>query len=129
MAKKSKSKEAQQNDANNEKLCAILSYLLIGIIWYFADEKMKKSSFAKFHAKQGLVLIIAEILYSLVLGIIFSILFVPLMFGGMIFGLVGVYRILQIIPLIFLIIGIINAANDKEKELPIIGKFANKLTF
>ena len=90
---------------------------------------MKKSSFAKFHAKQGLVLIIAEILYSLVLGIIFSILFVPLMFGGMIFGLVGVYRILQIIPLIFLIIGIINAANDKEKELPIIGKFANKLTF
>ncbi len=129
MAKKSKSKEVQQNDANNEKLCAILSYLLIGIIWYFADEKMKKSSFAKFHAKQGLVLIIAEILYSLVLGIIFSILFVPLMFGGMIFGLVGVYRILQIIPLIFLIIGIINAANDKEKELPIIGKFANKLTF
>ena len=129
MAKKSKSKEVQQNDANNEKLCAILSYLLIGIIWYFADEKMKKSSFAKFHAKQGLVLIIAEILYRLVLGIIFSILFVPLMFGGMIFGLVGVYRILQIIPLIFLIIGIINAANDKEKELPIIGKFANKLTF
>ena len=38
---------------SNNKLCAALSYLLIGIIWYFADEKMKSSSFAKFHFQLG----------------------------------------------------------------------------
>jgi len=129
MAKKAKKEVQSSNDASNEKLCAILSYLLIGVIWYFADDKMKQSSFAKFHAKQGIVLIIAEVLYSIVLSIIFSILFVPFLLSGLFFGVIAIYRILQIIPLIFLIIGIVNAANDKEKELPIIGKFANKLTF
>ncbi len=130
MAKKVKKKETQvNNDASNEKLCAILSYLLIGIIWYFADDKMRQSSFVKYHAKQGIVLILAEVLYSLVLSILFSILFIPLMFGGFLFGIMQIYRILQIIPLIFVIVGIVNAANGKEKELPLIGKYAEKLTF
>ena len=57
MAKKQKeTKKTTENDAGNEKLCAILSYLLIGIVWYFADDKLRKSEFAKYHVKQGLFL-------------------------------------------------------------------------
>ena len=99
----------------NEKLCAILSYLLIGIIWYFADEKMKKSTFAKHHAKQGLVLLIADF-------IVWAIWMVP--FLGWIIG-----PVLNIGIIILLIIGIINAANGKMSLLPIIGRFAEKINF
>ena len=70
MAKK-ESKSSGKASVENEKVCAILSYLLIGIIWYFADEKMKKSNFAKFHVKQGIVLFIAGIIVSIVYGIPF----------------------------------------------------------
>jgi len=102
--------------------------LLIGIIWYFVDEKMKQNSFVKFHVKQGLVLLIGSIIYSVVLGIVFSVLFVPMMFGLM-FGLFAILRLLYYVPWIFIIIGIINVVNGNEKELPIIGKYASKFTF
>ena len=46
------------------KAAAVLSYLLIGIIWYFVDEKMKKNSYVKFHVQQAIVLIIASVIYS-----------------------------------------------------------------
>lgn len=111
-------------DKSNEKICAILSYLLIGLIWYMVDEKIKKSSFVKYHVKQGLVLLIAAIIYS----VIISVIFLPLMmlsFGA----LWPLIQLLNLVPWIFIILGIINAVNDKEKELPIIGKFAEKLNF
>ncbi len=115
---------AKSNDAGNEKTCAVLSYLLIGIIWYFADEKMKKSSAVKYHVKQGLVLLIAWVIYS----IIISILLWPLvlMSFGAFYPLIQLFNL---VPWIFVILGIINAANGKQKELPIIGKFAKNFTF
>jgi uncharacterized membrane protein len=127
MAKKAEAAKAGSREVEEGKVCAILSYLLVGIIWYFADEKMKKNNFAKFHAKQGLVLLIAAIAYSILLGIIFGIIFTPLFFMGG-WGLFWIFRLLYYVPLIFTIIGIINSANGNERELPIIGKFATKLT-
>lgn len=105
----------KEGKIENEKICAILSYLLIGVIWYFADEKMKKSRFAKFHAKQGLVLIIAEL-------IVYAFWMIP--FIGWFFA-----PILNFALLVLLIIGIINAANDKMNALPVIGSFAEKFDF
>jgi len=119
---------AKTTNGGNDKVCAALSYILIGIIWYFADEKMKKSGFAKYHAKQGMVLLIAAIIYSIILQIIFSILFIPMIMGGG-FTLYPIIMLLGYIPLIWAIIGIINAVNGKEKPLPIIGGWANKLSF
>jgi uncharacterized membrane protein len=101
------------------RVCALLSYLLIGIIWYFADEKMKKNSFAKFHAKQGIVLLIAAIAWSILLSILWPI-WVYLWF---------LMWLLELVPWVFVVMGIINALNGKEAELPIIGQFASKLTF
>jgi uncharacterized membrane protein len=118
MAKKQKkiaNKKVEDSSEGNEKLCAILSYLIIGIIWYLADEKMKKSETVKFHVKQGLVLLIAEIIN----GAIWSI---PIL-GWIIAPIINIGLI------IILIIGIINAASNQEKELPIIGKFAENFKF
>ena len=125
-------KMAKTGKVENEKICAALSYILIGIIWYFADEKMKKSELARYHAKQGLVLLIAAICYSIVLSILFSILIFPMIITGAglgAMGLIGILNLLNLVPLIFVIIGIINAVNEKEKPLPIIGKLGDKFSF
>lgn len=115
MAKKKRKEAASNNEQSNEKLCAILSYLFIGIIWYFIDDEMKKSSFAKFHAKQGLVLLITDIIFWVVASIPFI---------GWI-----LMPIFYIVLLVLLVVGIVNVANGKEKGLPIIGKFAKNFTF
>lgn len=106
------------SDKGNEKLCAALSYILIGIIWYFADKKMHKSGFVRFHAQQGIVLIIASIAWSVLLNILFM--------GG-IFFFYGLWMLLSWVPLVFVIIGVINAVNHSENELPLIGQFGKKL--
>lgn len=126
-----KNKKASNKSVNNVedgKACALLSYLLIGIIWYFVDEKMKSNDFVKFHVKQGLVLLIASIIYSIALGIVFQILFFPLMMG-MMFGLLAIFRLLYYVPLVWTVLGIINAVNGQEKELPVIGHYSSKFTF
>ena len=130
MAKKKKESVKEQiSNQSNSKICAILSYLFIGLIWYAVDENIKKSEFAKYHVKQGLVLLIASIAYDIILGIIFSILLFPTLISGLFVGLFALIQLLYYVPLIFTIIGIINAINDKQKELPVIGHFATKLTF
>lgn len=56
----------KENSQENEKACAILSYLVVGIIWYLLDEKLKNNSLVKFHVKQSLVLIIFSIIINIV---------------------------------------------------------------
>ncbi len=104
----------------NEKVAGILTYFLVGIIWYFADEKMNKSNFVKFHTKQAINFFIIMIVTSLVISFI---IWVPII------GWIIVWAI-QIAFLVLWIIGIINSVNFTKKEIPIIGSFAEKyLTF
>lgn len=98
------------------KVCAILAYLLVGIIWFFADEKMKKNAFVKHHVKQGLVLLIVWVGGLIVLGIIPIIGWIILPFY-------------QIAMLVLMILGIINSAQGTQKELPVIGQFGKKFSF
>lgn len=129
MAKRVKEENKNNKGVSNERLCAILSYLLVGVIWYFIDKNLMKSKFVKFHVKQGIVFLIADVLYGIVLNIIASIVFSITGVSGATFGLMGSFQLLTLIPVVFLVIGIINAANGNERELPIIGKFARKLEF
>lgn len=105
------------NNNNNNKLISILAYFLIGIIWFFVDEKVKKSEIVKFHVKQALNLIIIDIVGSIIIMVIP---FVPL-FVGRIFGL---------FIFVLAVIGIINAVKQNKSEIPLIGSFAsNYLNF
>jgi len=112
----------------NENVCGVLSYFIVGIIWYFADENMKKSDFARYHTKQSIVLIIASIIYGILLNIFISIFFVPIIMTGIWIGL-SAFRVLYYIPLIWAVIGAVNAAKGEKKPLPLIGKFADKFKF
>jgi|SRR3989344_7147178 len=111
------------------KAPAILSYLLVGIIWFFADEKIRNNSFTKFHVKQGLVLLIAAVVYSIALEILLSIILFPVRMIGLGWEIGQVLSILYYVPIVFIIIGIINALNGSEKELPVIGHFAKNFKF
>ncbi|MFH1212099.1 MAG: DUF4870 domain-containing protein [Candidatus Woesearchaeota archaeon] len=134
MAKKKESNIKANNEGHgkieNEQTVAILSYLLIGIIWFFVDEKVRKSSFAKFHVKQALNLLIISLAISIIFNILHVLLIIPL-FGAVFNVVLSVIRfVIGVILFVLWLIGIISAASNKSKELPIIGHFAGKyLTF
>lgn len=133
MAKELKAKELKAKvsggDIENGKLCAALAYFLIGIIWYFVDDNMKKNAFAKFHVKQGIVALVFGIVFFIAYSIVFMIITFPLRFipilGWMI---IMILSLVYWIPLIFDIIGLVYAIQGKEKQLPIIGRFGDKFS-
>lgn len=106
-----------KTEEKNEKLVAGLSYILIGIIWYFIDDKIKKSDFAKFHVKQGLNLIIISILINACIKILSFITFNVFNMVSWAFGVVF---------LILWLVAIINVINHEKKEVLIIGKLAER---
>lgn len=96
-----------KDDVQANKVYAILSYFgLLVLISIFAAPH---SRFARFHANQGLTLLIASIVLSV---IDMAIGFFPI--GLMI-------DVIRIVVWILAIMGIIAAAKGEEKELPIIG--------
>jgi uncharacterized membrane protein len=98
-----------KNDDN--KLFAILSY--IGILCLIPLLMKKDDSFVFFHAKQGLILFIAEVITSFIA-------MVPVL------GWV-IAPILWIFLFILSIIGIINVLAGKTKEIPVLGKYASEI--
>ncbi|MGV8162853.1 MAG: hypothetical protein ACP5N2_05995 [Candidatus Nanoarchaeia archaeon] len=102
------------------KACAVLSYLLIGIVWFFAEEKMRRNTFAKFHVKQAIIFMILLIIVNLAVAL-FSIISPAF---AEILGYI-VYALLAIIWLL----AIIYVAAGKEKKIPVFGVFAKALDF
>ena len=108
-----KTSSMDPKDIEQNKVMAILAYLwLLVLVPIFAA---RESKFATFHANQGLILAIAEIALGLV-SLILS--WIPIL--GILISIVC--WIAGLCLLILAIIGIVNAANGKAKELPIIGK-------
>lgn len=103
--------EYTKEDVEGNKLMGILAYL--GILVLIPIFAAKESKFARFHANQGLVLLIVDIILAIVSSILGNI---PLI--GWLLGLV-----IDIIIIALVVIGIINVCNGKAKELPLIGKF------
>ena len=104
-------------DVEKNKAMGVLAYLSwLVLIPIFAA---KDSKFARFHANQGLVLLIASAIFGVARWILSEILF------AISWRLYFVTIIISLLGLVFLalaIIGIVNAATGKAKELPVIGK-------
>ncbi|MFD2909154.1 DUF4870 domain-containing protein [Flavobacterium ardleyense] len=107
----------------DNKTLSIVSYItVIGwLISYFSSkDNLSKSSLVIYHQKQSLGLAVVGIAYGLISRIL--IMFVPAI--GIIFSLVS------LLLFVLMIIGIVNAANEVQKPLPIIGKtFEDKFSF
>lgn len=100
----------QQKSSQGVNPMAILSYL--GILVIIPLLVAKDDDFVLYHSKQGLVLLIAGVI-------------------GMFVGAVPIIGwllapFITLAWLIFIILGIMNVLRNEKKELPIIGKYADK---
>jgi len=106
-------KATEDKAKKQTNIMALISYIgplcLVPILTKDQDE------FVKFHAKQGLVLFGLEVAASVIFSII------PILWA--------IGWILSIAWLVLSILGIMNVVKDAKKELPIIGKYANKFKF
>lgn len=97
-------------DVQNNKIWAALSY--VGILFILPLlVNGGQSRYAKYHANQGFILFLADI----VAGIVGAILGKIPVLGGILSALIS------LATLALIIIGILNAANGKAKQLPLIG--------
>ena len=98
-------------DIEKNRAFAIIAYLwILFVVALIAAPNLK---FAKFHANQGLVLFLAELIFGascLVLA------FIPIL--GHLTILAG-----WVAGIVFAILGIVNAAGGQCKPLPLIGHF------
>jgi len=98
---------------DNRTLMGILAYLgPLVIVSYLVAQN---DPFVKFHIKQGLVLLVIEVIIWII--------------GPYAFGLWAIMRIVQLGVLFLTIVGIVNVVQNKEKDLPLIGQYAKNFTF
>lgn len=96
-------------DVEKNKVMAIIGYIVPLLFFVPLVTVAKDSPFARFHANQQLVLLIAAVAVNL-LGT-----FVPLIGWGIILPVGTVFLI------ILAILGVINASRGEMKRLPVIG--------
>ena len=96
----------EQEDIEKNKVMAGLAY----IIFFLPLLACPDSKFAKYHANQGLILLIVSFAGSIILSLI------PII-GWLLLP------IFTVVVLIFAVIGLVNGLGGKAKELPIIGKY------
>lgn len=105
------------NDITQNKAMGILAYF--GPLCFIPMFAAKESKFARFHANQGLVLMIACIAWSIASSIVNAII---LAISWRLYFITTIISLVSIVFAVLAIIGIINAANGRAKELPVIGK-------
>ena len=115
MNQQSQGPAGEAHKPEHKKVMSVLAYLGILIIIPFLVAKDDPA--VKFHLKQGLVLLIIELIVW-VLG--------RTMLGWELWPLLN---LVNFATLILAIIGIVNVIHGKEKELPLVGGFAKNFSF
>ena len=120
-----------QQDIDQNKIMGILSYF--GILVLIPIFAAKESPFARFHANQGLVLLVTGILVGMATSLVGMLFGLATSLVGMLFGLIHidvltvlwniVSWLIRVAMFALMILGIVNAASGKAKELPLVGNF------
>lgn len=98
---------------------AVLAYF--GILVLIPILAAKESKFARFHANQGLILLITGVAYSIFVQVVIKIVsFISYALAGIVGIALGLAWLLL---LVLAIIGIINAVKGEFKQLLLIGQF------
>ena len=105
-------------DIEQNKAMGILAYL--GPLVFIPMFAAKGSKFARFHANQGLTLFIACVAWSIVYSILNWII---LAISWRLYFISSIIGLFSLVFLVLAVLGIVNAANGRAKELPVIGKF------
>ncbi len=121
--------EENKVEQKNVKLYSILAY--IGILWIAGViVKEKDNKTVKFHVGQGMLLTIMSVAISIFNNLVISSIFTTTKYVWGVpyttvsgFGLLIEFALYALV-FVLMIIGIMNASNGKEEELPVIGQFA-----
>ena len=105
--------EIKKSEPDNSVVMAALAY--IGPLVIVSYIVAKDNPFVKFHIKQGLVLLVIEVALWFL--------------GGMLWAFIPFMGLINLVVLVFAILGIVNAVNKKEQELPLVGSFAKHFNF
>lgn len=119
-----KTADYSKEEIENGKLMALLSYIgILALIPYFAE---KENKYVRFHAIQGLNLLIINLVVSaasFVVAIVATVLFIiPII--GWILGFL-LYLVIGLVPvglLVISILGIVYSLQGNAKELPIVNQ-------
>lgn len=107
----------EMQDVEANKVAAVLSY--IGILVVVTLIIAPNSKFARYHANQGVGLLIGEVVLGIVSAIVVGILgFIPLI--GVLIA--WVFRVIELVFVILSIVGIVKAAKGEANSLPIVGE-------
>ncbi len=106
--------------AANKGLGVLAYFGILFCIPYFIG---KKSGFIRFHAKQGMILFLFKLIINVVMFILRTI-FGWIRFLSFLFAFA--HALLGFITLAFIAIGISNVLQGRARELPFLGKFAEK---
>lgn len=123
----------QPTDPTQDKSLAWLSYL--GILLLIPLFARKASKFCQYHVRQGAILLVTGVAYSIVTQILLAIIkaifpsqikyiyYIPYEAPSPVYSIFNViFSLASIFFLVVAIIGIVNAVKGEEKELPILGK-------
>ena len=116
------SRAYRTQDVAGNKTAAVLCYLPL-VCLYPILFRTRTSAYVRFHANQGLVLFLTEILFSLVVWLLDS-LVLPLPVIGAILSLplaIAVWA-LRLVFIALTVIGVYRAYTGRAKQLPLIGK-------
>lgn len=110
-------------DIEDNRVYAVFSY--IGLLVLIPILGARNSYFARFHANQGLLLLLTSAVYSVATRIATRVL--DLIFGGFLSFIPNTFSaaasLIGLIFVVLMVLGIINAATGKAKELPFLGRF------
>lgn len=109
--------QSQSSNAKPDVLMCVLSYLgLFALIPFFVK---KDDPFVQWHAKQGLVLLVAAIALSIAMGVLGMVLPLSLL------GLVGGVAWLGVLGL--MVFCIVQAVQGQKWAIPVLSNFVSKV--
>jgi len=103
------------DDVKENKTIAAISY--ISILCFVPLLTKKDSPFAQFHAKQGLVLFICEIVWWI---LSFGLIFIPIL------GLIIIWLV-NLCLVVLSLVGLVRALNGERWKMPVLGDWAEKI--
>ncbi len=110
------SSQAPAQGAKDNKVIFILTYL----IFFLPLIACPESKEGRFHANQGLVLLLASVAGSIAISILSVILFFIPVLGALLSSLL--WLAFSVASIALVVIGMINANKGLQKPLPVIGK-------
>lgn len=105
----------QNEDIQENKIMAVLAYF--GFLVFIPLFAAKRSRFARYHVKQGLILLAAELLFAISYCILS---FIVLSISWHLYYIVKMAGMIRYLFPVLAVIGILNAMNGKAKKLPVI---------